>query len=184
MKKLITFCAILGLLLATNAVADPQDEITPEHHSPMPLDGTWITIDEGMSGTPGFFTGNWTWNSPEAVRLDITDWAVVSDAFEVYDFGSLVGSTPILPDYVTLGIGAFDSPPWTNDPDVAWAEPLFSKASFWFAPGPHDITIKSIYIPTGFSDSTVAFRAVPVPGAVLLGLLGLSAAGIKLRKFA
>ena len=30
----------------------------------------------------------------------------------------------------------------------------------------------------------IEFNVVPVPGAVLLGLLGLSAAGIKLRKFA
>lgn len=36
---------------------------------------------------------------------------------------------------------------------------------------------------SGF-EATLSLQAVPVPGAVLLGLLGLSAAGIKLRKFA
>lgn len=34
-----------------------------------------------------------------------------------------------------------------------------------------------------FISSTANFTVVPVPGAVLLGFLGLSAAGIKLRKF-
>jgi hypothetical protein len=35
-----------------------------------------------------------------------------------------------------------------------------------------------------FEFDNLAVGTVPVPGAVLLGLLGLSAAGIKLRKFA
>ncbi len=32
--------------------------------------------------------------------------------------------------------------------------------------------------------TTVSAEVVPVPGAVLLGILGLSAVGVKLRKFA
>lgn len=35
-----------------------------------------------------------------------------------------------------------------------------------------------------FNDSVIEIRAVPVPGAVILGILGLSVAGIKLRKYA
>jgi hypothetical protein len=35
-----------------------------------------------------------------------------------------------------------------------------------------------------FNDSVVEIRAVPVPAAVLLGILGLGVAGVKLRKYA
>jgi hypothetical protein len=35
-----------------------------------------------------------------------------------------------------------------------------------------------------YNDMVIEVRAVPIPGALLLGLIGLSAAGIKLRKFA
>jgi len=37
---------------------------------------------------------------------------------------------------------------------------------------------------TVYSSVSARFEVVPVPGAVLLGMLGLSAAGLKLRKFA
>ena len=39
-------------------------------------------------------------------------------------------------------------------------------------------------IPGGFQDAQDMLYMVPVPGAVLLGILGLSVAGIKLRKYA
>lgn len=35
-----------------------------------------------------------------------------------------------------------------------------------------------------YNDMVIEVRAVPIPGALLLGLIGLSAAGVKLRKFA
>ncbi len=35
-----------------------------------------------------------------------------------------------------------------------------------------------------FNDSVIEIRAIPVPAAVLLGILGLGVAGLKLRKFA
>jgi hypothetical protein len=181
MKRLIIIFAILGLL-TTNALANQyQGTLYTSPGSPMPLDGSWIVLDEVMS-VGSFFTGHWEWTSTEVVTFTVTDLYVVSDAFEIYDSGALVGATPILPHYDALGLGAFDSPPYTTDPDVALAEPRFSKGVFTFAPGYHDITIKAIAIPTGFPDATVAFKAVPVPGAVLLGILGLGVVGAKLRR--
>jgi hypothetical protein len=180
MKKLITICAVLGLLLTTNAAANPQynDSAPVWHFSPMPLDGSWIVIDEFVPAS-GFFTGNWDWDSSTPVVFTITDLYVVTDAFQVYDSGGLVLTTPALPDYATLGIGAYDSPPWTGNADVALAEPLFSKGEIIFGAGYHNITIRAYQIPTGFSDATVAFNAVaiPAPAAILLGGIGVGLVG-------
>ena len=126
----------------------------------MPLDGSWTILDEHMD-EGDFFSGSWMWTSANPVTFTITDLYVVTDEFEVYDNGVLVLTTPSLPDYSELvpPIGAFDTPPWTSDPDTALAEPLFSKGIISFGPGSHEITIIDIDIPLGFSDGTVAFKA-------------------------
>jgi hypothetical protein len=187
MKKLITVCVVAGLLLTTNAVASLQLNGTtpPESHaSPMPLDGTWIVLDEGMP-VGGFFTGSgdgfWDWNSSLPVVFAITDLYVVTDAFNVYDSGNLVLSTPLLPDWSALGLSdPFLSPPWTGNPDEALANPLFSKGVITFGAGYHKITIQDTQIPTGFSDGTVAFKAIPEPATV--ALLGLGALSLLRRR--
>ena len=60
----------------------------------------------------------------------------------------------------------------------------------YLADGLLNVKVKTGYFVTGVHEdfewlhSTLSgeFEAVPVPGAVLLGLLGLSVAGVKLRK--
>lgn len=169
MKKVFIIVMSLALMLSLAPAVALADEPTTQSGEgimvsaagAMPLDGTWIVIDEVMA-EGDFFTGSWTWDEPYLVRFTITDLFVVTDEFEVYDNGVKVLTTPSLPDYATLGIGAFDSPPYTTDPDVALAEPKFSKGVVYLGPGSHEITIRCIDIPTGFADGTVAFKAEPL----------------------
>lgn len=192
MKKLITICSVVVLLITTSAMASlSQNGGELFHGNPsMPLDETWIILDEVMT-TGSFFTGSWSWTSPNPVEFTITDWAVVTDVFEVYDNAVLVATTPSLSDWDVLGLsGPKVSPPYTLDPDVALADGRFSSLVITFAAGAHTITVRDIHIPptsaggTPYVDGTVAFKAVviPAPGAILLGSIGIAVVGWLRRK--
>ena len=149
MKKIILICAVVSLLLTVNATAS-QTGLTPEGgpgDPPMPLDGTWVIIDEYMN-VGDFFTAEYTWNSPYNVEFTITDLYVVSDQFEVYDNAALVLTTPVVLDWNQIPVAdPLTSPPYTTDPDIALASGAYSSGVLLFAPGAHAITIRDIHIP-------------------------------------
>lgn len=134
--------------------------------TPMPLDGTWIVLDEVMlSGN--FFSGTWVWDSTETISFTVTDLFVASDEFEIYDNGASVALTPASADWDVLGKSdPVDPPSYTTDPAIALSSGYFSNAKLKFAPGHHEITIRVTHIPAvtsggvPFIDSTVAFKAV------------------------
>jgi hypothetical protein len=156
--------------------------------TPLTIGGPWTVLDQVMA--PGdFFTGGpWTFECRTShCKFIITDLFVISDQYEVYDNGVLVATTPSVPDWDDLGFGdpgvGGPFPPWTADPDVAFASGLYSSAVIYFATGAHSIEIRDIHIPpttingAPFGDGTVAFRVtVPEPGT--LALLGLALAGL------
>ena len=176
MKKFIVLSIVLLMLVGfaiTSSAAEAvkrQNPLASEEMmftlaTGMPLDGSWIILDEYMN-VDEYFTGSWTWDSVFTVKFTITDLYVVTDRFGVYDWDNPVIDTPDLPDWDVLGFAdPYDSPPYTVDPDVALADGRFSCAVIYFTPGSHSITIKDIHIPPvsvggpDFPDGTVAFKA-------------------------
>ncbi|MCB9854569.1 MAG: PEP-CTERM sorting domain-containing protein [Phycisphaerales bacterium] len=155
-----------------------------QSRSSVPIDGTWIVLDELMT-EGAFFSPLFTYTSATSVQLDVTDLFVVSDRNEVYVDGVLFGTTPAMPDWQSLfpAVGPLD-PPYTSDPAVAWTTPEFSKQSFILPAGTHLLTFRDIHIPLdevgdAFADGTVAFRLVPEPSTAALLLLAI---GIPFRR--
>jgi len=174
MRKFIVISIVL--LMLAGFVITSSAAVADETQSPsasegkvfaaavMPLDGTWVVLDEIMT-TPALFSGPWTWDSAFEVKFTITDLYVVTDWFNVYDWGSFVIGTPNLPDWDAYVAGPFVSPPYTVDPDTALADGRFDSAVIYFASGSHSIDIEDIHIPPQwvggppFIDGTVAFKA-------------------------
>ncbi len=152
----------------------------------VPVNGNWVVLEEVMELPPSggrFYSPIYTFStSLSQVRIDVTDLYAVSDRNELW-FGLqpssvLIGATPVVPDWPSLPgppNSAFD-PPYTSDPNVAWLDPAFSKASFFLTlsgSGTYYIRLKNIHIPpifgtTPFDTGTVAFRIVPEPTTGML----------------
>jgi len=136
----------------------------------MPLDGSWVILDEFMN-EGDWFSGPWTWSSAVPVTWTCTDLFVVTDSYEIYDNGVLVYSTPYKPDWDVLGYpDPFTAPPYEVDPDLALASGFFCHGSIDFGAGSHSITIRNTHVPlqadgTPFGDSTIAFKAEPQLGS-------------------
>jgi len=74
----------------------------------------------------------WTFTAPNPVLLSVTDAYFAGDSFSVFDFGVLLGSTPRVPLMPALG---------SLDPNLTFADPAYSHASFMLPAGSHSLTI-------------------------------------------
>jgi hypothetical protein len=81
--------------------------------------------------------------------LTVTDAFLKGDAFEVFDSGVSIGTTPAVPTGSDCG----------SDPAVCVNDPAVSHRAFNLGPGPHSITIKAVTSP--FGAGAAYFRVDP-----------------------
>ncbi len=164
-----TVSAFPGLDLANFEIADML--ITPINAAHASGAGTFTITDETGDTITGDVTGVWTktGTGPQfAGSLSNVYWNNESsdDTFDGY---KLVGLSYV-PASVSMEFGV--SQPWHGS-----LLQLTSDTTPWFG---GDLAWRQVVTNAGSVDAHV----VPVPAAALLGFLGLSAAGLKLRRFA
>lgn len=172
------------LLLATTLALAPMFMAQTASAVPIATDGSWVQTDEFMA--PGsFFSGSWDFNCVDGgCVLDVSDWAVISDLFEVFDNALSIGLTSVVPSWSALGcVSSFDPACFTTDADTAWSDSRYSKGTFVLGAGLHSITIQNLFIPpqdsgNSFPDSTVQLRVSQVPVPAAFGLLAAGLAGL------
>jgi hypothetical protein len=121
------------------------------------------------SGTGTTFADAPPWTitiaSPGA-RLTVTDAFYHGDAFDVFDSGTLIGSTTpaAAADFLSCG----------DDPVPCLSDPLTSKGTFLLDPALHSISIVPNASAYGAGVGYFRVDAVPEPGTCLLVAAGLA----------
>ncbi len=122
----------------------------------------------GVLCRPGIGTVNldqpaWTFTSSTPVAFVITDGFLAGDYFDLFDLGTLIGSTPSVPlSGHSCGL----------DPTVCITDAQISNSSFVLPAGAHSITI-SAHPAQILGEGFFEFAAVPEPSSVLLVIPGL-----------
>jgi len=142
------------LLLATPSVDIPGGDVVTEADLTLTFKDDYGIFGGGEGDEHGWFIIFYDNREYVKVAFDGGSWVDITDEVDT-------GSYPLAVDI-----------DWLNDDGL-----LDVTVAVWNPLGTADVYLKS---------STLGgeFTPIPVPGAILLGILGLGAAGLKLRRFA
>jgi len=167
MKRLSTLGLAVALLAVLGSAAQADETLI--------VDGGWDNFY--WSGGPGVWNsdGAFTYSTASWTSLKVADGGIDGDQFEVYDFGSLVGTTSVPTDTNTQ---------FYFDYSANLLNPQLSSGVFLLAPGDHAITLYVIDTASqhpsggaGLRADTCAAPTVPAPAGILLGTLGTGLVG-------
>jgi hypothetical protein len=116
----------------------------------------WTPFNWGSDGRN--IEGPFTFSSPKPTLVRITDVACRGDRFQVFDFGTSIGTTPAVP---ADQVGECD--PYITDPDIAFQDPSYTQGSFGLSPGSHSITIVAITNPFDAGTGFIRVDSAPLP---------------------
>lgn len=146
------------------------------NHAPLtagcqPADAGGVPCRTGVNST--FLDGPpWTFVVATPVELTITDGLFAGDFFDVFDSGTLIGSTPSVP----LTGASCDL-----DPSVCVLDPRISHATFLLARGGHSLTV-DVHPAQLQGEGFLRVDPVPEPGTFsLIGVVLMVLYGF--RKF-
>ena len=115
----------------------------------------------------------WTFTLPRGGTLRVTDAFRYGDAFMVFDFGSLVLTTP--PVAISLnGCG--------SDPDFCYEDPESSHNSVFLAAGSHSITITPYQMAPEIGAAYFRVDDVPEPGTSAMMAIGVVLVAVRMRR--
>ena len=173
MKKLITMCGVLALLSVTNsAIAGMYVETLPIYQ---------YTVGGTINYAHTY--------DHSADPIQFATLTIVADDVDQGedDLVSVQDSDLIWHDLGYLNdIGYYtnwDYQPGPGNDDQPLTTTVFNLDPSWINGLPINVHVESSW-GVEIETSTLTIQQVPLPGAILLGMLGLSAAGVKLRKFA
>jgi hypothetical protein len=169
LKRLYVLLAIAcGLCLPPAALAGP-----------IVVDAGWYSFSVAGVGSPA--SGNpFTFTAVGPVLLKVTDAYLVGDVFDVY-VNSVLAFTTSSP-----GPGPYPADVFTNNPDEAFASPLWSSGSIWLNPGSYSVDIFARAAPwpgsAGAFIEVESAAAIPEPVSTVLVGSGLAVAWLLRRR--
>ena len=143
-----------------------------------PYTGTLGTVIAGTTCSPGPAPCTDPWTFTGAANLVLQDLFYDGDQFQVFDFGSSIGTTSVPANDGTL-CGA--SP--ANDPAGCSGNAKFSSGTFALGSGSHSITISVIAETPNTTSGAAVFELTSVtqpsvPEPTTLSMMGLGLGGL------
>jgi len=151
-------------------VAQNGPTVPPADDPPLIVNSGWQQFSWGGPGTPFDNQGAFTLTAGVGTVLKVTDAFCKGDQFRVFDNGVQIFDTSLVPVDLACSVSI-------GDPDVAFADPTYSKGSIALASGVHSITIQTIINP--FLSGAAFIRADgPPTDAYQINYLPAAGAGI------